>query len=91
MVAYPKYVSYTTKYTIWKGFCGQICLKNIIYCIHLLRIGMYISTSKLWEVLEISLLFCLLQCILTFQQDYTLCYLPHMLNADLVDDSFTFL
>ena len=46
MVAYPKYVSYTTKYTIWKGFCGQICLKNIIYCIHLLRIGIYISTSK---------------------------------------------
>ena len=31
MVAYPKYVSYTTKYTIWKGFCGQICLKNVIY------------------------------------------------------------
>ena len=46
MVAYLKYVSYTTRYTIWKGFCGQVCLKNIIYYIHLLGIGMYVSTLK---------------------------------------------
>ena len=28
MVAYPKYVSYTTKYTIWKGFVVKYVWKT---------------------------------------------------------------